>query len=117
MKGMPDVEGHLAGRGQFWIELKSSERPALSTTPIRFKVKDREHQVEWLRRRRLVDGKAWLLLQVGSGGKRSLYLVPGEHAAEVYKGVDEQRLRELTKLPEDRQSPSDVVRRAARGPA
>ncbi len=116
MKGMPDVEGHLTWGNQFWIELKSAARPAKPSTLIRFKVKDREAQVEWLRRRRLVGGYAWLLLQVGSGGDRKLYLIPGEDAAEVYEGVKEMRLRQLTKLPEA-YTPSDVVRRAARGPA
>ena len=36
MKGMPDVEGHLQGYSQFWIELKSSERPAKSGTSSGF---------------------------------------------------------------------------------
>lgn len=117
MKGMPDVEGHLIGQGfgQFWIELKSSARPARPATPVRFKVRDREAQVEWLRRRRMVGGKAWLLLQVGSGGARKHYLVPGEDAGEVYEGATEQRLQELSRLREGKHTPHDVVRRAAAG--
>ena len=114
MKGMPDVEGHLVGQRQFWMELKSSERPARSNTPIRFKVRDREAQVVWLEKRRAVGGLAWLLLQVGSGAQRRLYLVPGEHATEVYSGVNERRLKELDKLLQLKPRPSDIVRRASR---
>ena len=46
MKGMPDVEGHLLDAGQFWMELKASERPVSPETPVRFKVRNREAQRE-----------------------------------------------------------------------
>ena len=113
-KGTPDVEGYLYYGGQFWIELKSSERPKYTSTPIRFKVKDREAQVEWMRRRTLVGGNTWLLLQVGSGHVAKRYLVLGKYATEIYAGVNEKRLRELTKLSEVKPTPSDVVKRAAK---
>lgn len=109
MSGMPDVEGHLLGGSQFWIELKSSPRPARETTPVRFKVRGREAQVHWLRRRSAVGGRAWLLLQVGEASGRSIYLVPGTHAREVYDGVPERRLRELSVLDGDRPSQRAVV--------
>ncbi len=114
MRGMPDVEGYLLGHGQFWIELKSTERPVRIETPVRFAVQDREAQVAWLTRRCGVGGRAWLLLQVGSGGQRALYLVSGEHAAEVYAGVNETRLQELSEFPDTRPSPLDVVHMAAK---
>lgn len=116
MRGMPDVEGHLIGYGQFWIELKSAARPAGAGTPVRFHVRDREAQVAWLSKRWWVGGSAWLLLQVGTGAGRRLYLVAGKHAGEVYSGADEGRLRELDELQEPKPRPSDVVRRAARDP-
>ncbi|RUQ67313.1 hypothetical protein ELZ19_06975 [Brucella abortus] len=113
MKGMPDVEGFLLDAGQFWLELKSSERPARSETPVRFKVRGREAQARWLNRRWNMGGAAWLLLQVGSGPERRVYLVPGCHAQEVYVGVNEERLAELDVLREPRVRPETVVRRAA----
>ena len=116
MKGMPDVEGHHRGRQQFWIELKSSERPVRSNTPVRFKVRDREAQVEWLTRRCSVGGLAWLLLQVGSGAQRRIYLIAGTHAPEVYNGVPERRLQELDDLDQLKPKPVDVIRRASRAP-
>lgn len=113
MAGMPDVEGCLMPGKQFWIELKSSLRPARKETPVRFKVRDREAQVEWLTRRRCMGGRAWLLLQVGEAHKRRLYLVPGEHAAEVYAGLPEYKLQELDVLQEERPTPETVIRVAA----
>ena len=111
--GMADVEGQLYGDGQFWIELKSSARPAKPETPVRFKVKDREAQVQWLTRRWKAGGAAWLLLQVGSATHRKVYLVAGLHAAEVYEGVTEQRLMELDWLNMAKPTPVAVVRKAA----
>ncbi len=112
-RGTPDVEGHLRDRGQFWIELKSTARPAHQSTNVRFAVRDRDAQAAWLERRRYVGGQAWLLLQVGSGAKRKLYLVSGVHASEVYAGVPEIRLLELDSLwvwtEGDRPTASDVV--------
>ncbi len=114
MRGTPDVEGCLQGYGQFWMELKSSERPARRSTPVRFKVRDREAQVAWLERRCAAGGAAWLLLQVGSGAaQRRIYLVPGYDAVKVYEGVNELRLQELDMLKEARPKPIDVVRMAA----
>lgn len=95
-KGFPDLDGSLQGYGPFQAEAKSSERPAKPDTPIRFKVRDREAQIEYLRRRRRAGGKAWLFLQVGSGSKALRYLIDGLHAEEVYGGVIETRLLELS---------------------
>lgn len=114
MSGMPDVEGYLRGDGQFWIELKSAARPARASTPVRFKV--RGGQVEWLPRRWALGASAWLLLQVGEGASRSLYLVPGSHAGAVQGGLPEDRLRALDVLTENgvtRPKPETVVALAA----
>jgi len=92
-QGMPDVEGYLRHYGQFWCELKSAPQPARTTTPVRFKV--REAQVLWLTRRWLLGGNAWMLLQVGSGHKRCLYLVPGRYSREVCDGLTEDELFDL----------------------
>lgn len=109
MKGMPDVEGFLKENTQFWIELKSSERPARPTTPIRFKVRDREAQIEWLTKRWNLGGNAWLCLQVGSGADRRIYVIAGVHAAEVYSGVIETRLKKLDQLRQLKPKPAEII--------
>lgn len=93
MSGMPDVEGHWKGCGQFWLELKSAARPKKSDTPIRFKIRDA--QIAWLNRRWSLGGYAYWLIQVGSGFDRTIYLVPGLHGWSLQKGVTETRLSEL----------------------
>jgi len=102
--GTPDVEGFLrtthrgAGfvlKSTFWLELKSSERPARSSTPIRFKLKGREAQIEFMRRRWELGGNAFWLLQVGSGPDRRLYLAPGDAGAQLLHGVTESELAVL----------------------
>lgn len=112
-RGMPDVEGFLHGGNQFWIELKSATRPKHPQTPVRFAVRDREAQVEWLKKRCRLGGRAWLLLQVGSGPERRLYLVNGMLAKKVYAGVTESRLRSMSVLVDDRPSPGYVISAAA----
>jgi hypothetical protein len=113
MAGMPDVEGFVSGYGQFWLELKSSERPAKPSTPIRFKVKGREAQVEWLQKRWSLGGNAWLCLQVGSGGNRRLYLIPGCWAKKVYSGLTEDELQSLDFLKIIKPVPADIPFTAA----
>ncbi len=110
--GAPDVEGKLRRGGQFWIELKSTARPKRDG-PVRFKVRD--SQVEWMRRRAAVGGRAWLLLQVGSGRSAARYLVPGEHAKMVQDGATEVTLTQMSETRQD-DDPADVIRRAA-GPS
>lgn len=96
MKGMPDVEGKYKHGEQFWTELKSAERPARSTTPIRFKVREREAQIEWLTKRYELGGHTYLLLQVGSGPERAIYLISGRFSAAVYRGLTEDHLQDLS---------------------
>lgn len=90
--GTPDVEGHYRSRSgkQFWIELKSVARPKRDGI-IKFRI--RSAQVEWLRRRCYVGGRAWLFVQVGSGAAAKRYLLWGTHAAEMREGVTEDWLR------------------------
>ena len=107
--GTPDVEGLLTGGSQFWIELKSAPRPKRGG-PVRFKV--RAGQVEWLRRRCAVGGRAYLLLQVGSGASARRYLVWGDYAASIMNGVSEDRLGTLRDNL-DGEDPADLIRRAA----
>lgn len=111
--GTPDVEGFLklppsftqipgskislsAGteivEGQFWLELKSSERPARPETPIRFKLKDREEQIEFMRHRWELGANAFWLLQVGSGHSRQLLLAAGDLGAKLQRGLTESEL-------------------------
>ncbi len=112
--GAPDVEGQLLHRGQFWIELKSAARPKKGG-PVRFKVRD--SQVEWMRRRCLIGGRAWLLLQVGSGRAAARYLVPGKYAKKVQEGWTEVTLMQVCVLRQDDvqhdYGPADIIRRAA----
>lgn len=93
-EGMPDVEGHLRIspqlQGQFWLELKSEERPARSSTPIRFKVRDK--QIEWINRRWAIGGNVFWLLQVGSGSERRLFLAPGPLGPQLQAGLCEAAL-------------------------
>jgi len=88
--GFPDVEGYY--NAPWWLELKSSERPARPTTPVRFKLRNREEQIEWLRKRWELGGNAFFLLQVGSGAQRILYLAPGNVGDDLKRGIPEARL-------------------------
>ncbi len=112
--GMPDVEGTLLDK-QFFIELKSSARPARETTAVRFAVRDRQAQIDWLEARWTLAGNAWLLLQVGSGHRLIRYLVPGCYAETIYDGVTEQKIQTMSySLIQD--TAPDIVRRASRSP-
>lgn len=102
--GMPDVEGFLSieafahsppssarlSHGQFWLELKSASRPVRAKTPVRFKM--RPKQVEWARRRWKLGGACYWLLQVGDGGARRIYMLPGHAGADIDRGLTEVEL-------------------------
>jgi len=94
--GIPDVEGFLRlsdCSGQFWLELKSSERPKKKETPIRFRLEDRDAQILFMRRRWEMGGNAFFLLQVGSGrSDRSLFLAPGDLGDKLKAGLTESDL-------------------------
>lgn len=124
MAGMPDVEGFLnmpdpGGKlrpsivGQFWLELKSKERPARGLTPIRFDLRKREAQIEWMRNRWNLGGNVFWLLQVGSGHERVLYLARGDFGDKLKAGVTEGEL--LAEVCQygflgDKKSPGEVIK-------
>lgn len=77
--GHPDVEGCI-DTIQVWIELKSTDRPARKTTPIRLRSnpKTRKSQSRWHKNRAQAGCKTnFVLLQVGEQSKARLYLIPG----------------------------------------
>lgn len=93
--GFPDVDGFakVDGTGySFKLELKSEVRPFRSTTPIRFKLKSRDAQIEFMRRRYFMGESAYFLLQVGEGRDRFLYLAPGSIGAALKVGITEAQL-------------------------
>jgi hypothetical protein len=114
--GHPDVEGCICwpfgNRGdQVWIELKSNERPKRGTTPIH--PKTRESQSIWHRVRTDTGSRChWVLLQVGSGHRAALYLIPGSLYDKLH--VPESELARMSVVSPDA-SPADVLERAARG--
>jgi hypothetical protein len=109
--GTPDVEGCLRGHGQFWIELKSVDRP--KRTGGRLAVKIRDAQVEWMRRRYMAGGNVWMLIQVGRGNDAERYLVHGCKAKHVQDGVTEDWLRNHCRIHDFsdwmKTSPLDIV--------
>lgn len=113
-RSMPDVEGIVngVGFGQFWIELKTTHRPARLTTPIR--VTFQPGQSTWLSKRWAFGGNAWLLVQVGKAHQRSLYLIQGCDAPLVEQGVLEARLAQLSILVSSQPSFEEIVYEAAR---
>lgn len=77
-EGTPDVEGCYAGTS-FLCELKSVDRPARVATGI--KVGVNTFQAAALSRRHKAGGRAWILVQVGSGTTEARrYLLSGRHA-------------------------------------
>lgn len=110
--GMADVEGSLLD-SQFFAELKSEARPARENTPIRFKVKDREAQMNWLKERWRLAGNAWLFVQVGSSHQAARYLIPGQYAQSVYDGLCEADIAILSRSSAT-DTAADIVARMAR---
>ena len=73
--GTPDVEGCWSAV-PFQIELKSCIRPKRFTTKLDYDVK--KSQVFWHEDRYKAGGKSYILVNVETGRKRTLYLVPGQ---------------------------------------
>lgn len=91
--GMPDVEGTFRLEDkphQFWLELKSEDRPKRDGTPVRFDV--RPDQVTWNAMRWGLGANNFWLLQVGSGRDRALYLAPGDLGSRLLAGLTETEL-------------------------
>lgn len=95
--GTPDVEGFIRRRDeafgvQFQLELKAEDRPVRKATPLRFDLRNREKQIEFMKRRWEMGGNAHFLLQVGSGHERTLYLVPGTWGERLRSPIQEGEL-------------------------
>lgn len=93
--GASDVEGVLDG-GPFYIELKTSARPARETTPI--KVRFEDSQPGWHEARRNAGRKTFILLQVGAQHQARRYLIRSEHIPALAEGVTEAWLDEHTSI-------------------
>lgn len=104
--GFPDVDGFAVWhfynkddsritdtiRFPFKLELKSHERPARPTTPIRFPLEKRHAQIEFMRKRYTMGEAAYFFLQVGSGADAMRYLAPGDAGARLKNGLTESEL-------------------------
>ncbi len=112
-QGHPDVDGCLDCHA-FKIELKTAARPANPGTCV--SVKFTPAQVPWHERYYGAGGRAFLLIQVGSGHAARRYLIPGRKAAAVKLGVPENTLGELSVAPFDATAKS-IVAHAANKPA
>lgn len=109
--GTPDVEGHLTDEGSFWIELKTTFRPARFNTPLQHGLKPA--QINWIHRRHKVGGNAYILIQVGTGSSAKIYLVSGRHALEFQKPMTEGILDALAQENADCTHPHEIIQRAA----
>ncbi len=99
-EGTPDVEGFMTD--QFWIELKVCDRPKRVTTIIRPRFEPQ--QIPWLKRRCSVGGKAWCLIQIGSGHEAKRYLIHGSKIGLLEHGATEDLfLTYSVCLPHDNQ--------------
>lgn len=98
--GHPDVEGCVWARGnpaqQVWLELKCADRPKKESTPIRFKT--RPAQAIWHRERAEAGFmRHWVLLQIGDGIKRGIYLIPGSYYTALSNmGFPEDKLAAIS---------------------
>lgn len=93
MRGMPDVEGCMCGN-QFWIELKVVGTPARQYTIL--KPTFQPAQLPWLRRRTKAGGRAFVLLQVGSGRGARRYLLRSDDAQQLEDGLTETAIHDLS---------------------
>ena len=90
--GMPDVEGFMHwpdypdAHNQFWLELKHVRKPVRKTTLIKLR-NLRPQQTRWLTKRWDMGGCCYLLMQVGSGHDREIYMIAPPDLAELEKGV------------------------------
>lgn len=105
-EGNPDIEGCING-SQTWIELKSCDRPARASTPIRPKC--RESQSIWHRERTEAGGTVhWVLIQVGEAQKAKLYLIPGIRYDDIT--ATEAALEGMSMCHPDAQMPEVLMR-------
>lgn len=84
--GTPDLEACWEGR-QFWVELKGSDRPAKSSTPIRYKLT--LEQVLWAEERWRAGGSVYLYLRIGFGKAVRRFIIPGSMARQALEAQTE----------------------------
>jgi hypothetical protein len=108
--GTPDVDLCL-NRHVFKFELKTCDRPKREGT--RIKVRFQPAQIPWLRAYHAAGGRAYVLIQVGSGSTARRYLIHGHYAATVECGVTEAVLSKLSITQSD-DSAADIVLKAYR---
>ena len=94
LTGDPDVEGCVGG-AEFNIELKTCPEPTRTGGVL---VRITEEQIYWHYRRRRAGGQSWLLVRVGSGAKARHYLLPGDDLSPLRKTVQEDWLREQSRI-------------------
>ena len=90
--GTPDTNGCLT-MADFWIELKTTNRPARATTKITHSIQP--GQAPWHRGRRAAGGRSFVLIQVGSASAALRYLIPGEWIAQTASGMLEKDMAEI----------------------
>lgn len=92
----PDVEGCYNGC-QFHWELKSVKRPAREGTPIRIPHLT-DGQVRWHKKRHDCGGNSYFLVQVGSGHRRMIYLLPGLFGEKMQEGQTEEWYQRMSRV-------------------
>jgi hypothetical protein len=110
-EGTPDVDGCINGP-QVWIELKSCDRPARASTPIR--PKTRPSQSDWHRERTAAGcHHNFVLIQVGEASQAKFYLIPGRDYDQIV--APEIDLELLSVLSYSTVPMTQVLLRAAAG--
>lgn len=116
--GMPDVEGFYYNcsfpdnNGQFWLELKHVKKPVRKSTPIRIR-NLRPQQKLWLQKRWNFGACCYLLLQVGSGPSRLIYMIAPPFLDELEKGVSREWLDGYSMLSNAWPTQEHVIRVAS----
>lgn len=90
--GMPDVQGCFDGM-EVWMELKVSQLPAKSTTPVLSRAGNHkllDTQIVWFARQRRAGGIAFIVVLVA----RELYLINGVLYADVINSWTLQDFRD-----------------------
>lgn len=90
--GDPDVEGCFSG-GCFNIELKAVARTAMIEVGLR------PHQAQWIRRRALAGGWAFVLVQVGSDHDARRYLISCHDVIKLLQPIAEIDLEKMALIP------------------
>jgi len=109
-RSTPDVVAAV-GSIMVFIELKTTHRPARSTTPIRPRFQ--QGQSSFLYYWSLRHDAAFLLLQVGSGVDARRYLLTGRAARAIEAGaVTEAELQTLA-LIDPKATAEEILRQAA----